>query len=266
MADDNGHFDIRSLGVRVMGNNGPADRSWLTPTSGVVFTVAATAWAVTVRQARSMEEMPGAMGTSLPSFIAMWSLMMAAMMLPSVTPLASRYTKMIHSQKWFGLTSFATGYLVVWGASGGVAFMLAWSLVELVVLNNVAVAKLVAATTFATCGVYQPSSIKYRCLAKCRAPFSLLLEYASWRGTLRHFRVGAHHGAYCLGCCWALMVLMFVFGVMNIGAMLILSVVIAIEKTWTTNEAFPRAVGWGCLALAVAVAWFPALYSGLDMK
>lgn len=247
-------------------NNRSADRGWLTPMSAALFIVAAIAWAVTAHHARSMEEMTGSMGMSLPSFIAMWSLMMAAMMFPSVAPLASRYTRMIRSRRWFGLTSFATGYLAVWGASGGVAFLLAWSLGELVMLNNATVAKLVAAMTFAMCGIYQLSSLKYRCLAKCRAPFSLLLEYASWRGPLRHFRVGAHHGAYCLGCCWALMVLMFVFGVMNIGAMVILSVVIAIEKTWASNEAFPRAVGVACLALAVAVLWFPALYPGLDAK
>jgi predicted metal-binding membrane protein len=62
------------------------------------------------------------MGMSLPSFIAMWSLMMPAMMFPSVAPLASRYTRMIRSRRWFGLMSFATGYLAVWGASGGLAF------------------------------------------------------------------------------------------------------------------------------------------------
>ena len=68
--------------------------------------------------------------------------------------------------------SFATGYLAVWGASGGVAFLLAWSLGELVMLNNATVAKLVAAMTFAMCGIYQLSSLKYRCLAKCRSVFS----------------------------------------------------------------------------------------------
>lgn len=246
------------------GPHASAGRGWLTPVSAVLFAVAATAWVATVQHARSK----GAMSTrtSILSFIAMWSLMMAAMMLPSVAPLASRYTRMIRSQRWFGLMSFVTGYLAVWGASGAVAFLLAWCLAEHVMLANVTVAKLVASTTFATCGIYQLSALKHRCLVKCRAPFSLLLEYASWRGLLRQFRVGAHHGAYCLGCCWALMVLMFVFGIMNIGAMLILSVVIAIEKTWTTSEAFPRAIGFVCLALAVAVLWFPALYLGLDVK
>ena len=250
----------------MMGTNASADRSWLTPVSAALFTMAAAAWALTGHHLRSMEEMSGVKDTSLLSFIAMWSVMMAAMMLPSVAPLASRYTRMIRSQRWFGLASFATGYLAVWGVSGGMAFLLGWSVVELGVLNGVGAAKLAAVMTFAICGIYQLSSLKHRCLAKCRTPFSLLLEYASWRGPLRHFRVGAHHGAYCLECCWALMVLMFVFGVMNIGAMLILSVMIAIEKTWTTNEMFPRAVGFGCLALAAAVLWFPALYPGLDMK
>ncbi len=187
---------------------------------------------------------------------------MAAMMLPSIAPLATRYIRMIESRRWLGLLAFAAGYLGVWAASGLLAYTLAWLVGHIVAWHPTA-ALITAIVTYTACGLYQFSPLKYKCLTQCRAPFSLLLEYASWRGPLRHFRVGLHHGFFCLGCCSLLMALMFIFGVMNIGAMLILTLVIAVEKIWTTGQTFPRAVGVACFALAVAVIWFPALAPGL---
>jgi predicted metal-binding membrane protein len=242
------------------------ERVWLTPVSALLFLVAAASWAAMAEHVRSMGKMSGSMGMSLSAFVAMWSVMTAAMMFPSLAPLASRYVRMLRLRRWLGFVSFALGYLAVWGASGGVAFLLTWEVGRLTALDNATVAASIAAGTFALCGLYQLSPLKYRCLRRCRAPFSLLLEYASWRGPLVPFRVGAHHGAYCLGCCWALMLLMLVFGIMNIGAMVVLSVVIALEKTRASGETLPRVVGFACLVLAVAVFWFPGLYPGLDVR
>jgi predicted metal-binding membrane protein len=94
-------------------------------------------------------------------------------------------------------------------------------------------------------------------------PIALLLRYASWRGSLRHLGVDVHHGAYCLGCCWSLMLLMLAFGVMNIGAMLLLAAVVALEKVWTHGVLLSRLVGVACCALVVTVMWMPGLAPGL---
>jgi len=228
----------------------------------ILLALAVAVWVATVLQSRSMGAMPGTMAMPFIAFVMMWTSMMAAMMLPSVTPLATRYVRMIRSQRSFGLMAFASGYLAVWATSGILAFGLAWLAGRIANWNHTA-ALATAIVTYTACGIYQLTPLKDKCLAQCRAPFSLLLEYASWRGPFRHFRVGCHHGFFCLGCCWLLMALMFVFGVMNIGAMLALTLVVAIEKVWTRGNAFSRIVGLVCLGLAVAVILFPELAPGL---
>jgi predicted metal-binding membrane protein len=92
----------------------------------------------------------------------------------------------------------------------------------------------------------------------CRSPLSLLLHYGAYRGRLRDVRAGAHHGAYCLGCCWSLMALFVVVGVTNLAARVVLA-----EKLWVHGEVLARLVGVAALALAVAVIWVPALAPGL---
>ena len=96
-----------------------------------------------------------------------------------------------------------------------------------------------------------------------RSPLSLLLHYGAYRGRLRDVRAGAHRGAYCLGCCWSLMALFVVVGVMNLAAMVVLAAVVLAEKLWVHGEVLARVVGIAALALAVAVIWVPALAPGL---
>jgi predicted metal-binding membrane protein len=117
---------------------------------------------------------------------------------------------------------------------------------------------------FAACGVYQLTPLKSRCLKHCRSPLSLLLHYGSYRGRLLDVRAGAHHGAWCLGCCWSLMALFVVVGVMNLAAMVVLAAVVLAEKLWMHGELLARVVGIAALALAVAVIWVPALAPGLQ--
>jgi predicted metal-binding membrane protein len=121
----------------------------------------------------------------------------------------------------------------------------------------------VAVAVFASCGVYQLTPLKARCLKHCRSPLSLLLHYGAYRGPLRDVCAGVHHGAYCLGCCWSLMALFVVVGVMNLAAMVVLAAVVLAEKLWVHGELLARAVGVAALALAVAVIWVPALAPGL---
>jgi predicted metal-binding membrane protein len=111
--------------------------------------------------------------------------------------------------------------------------------------------------------VYQLSRLKDRCLAHCRSPIALLLHYGSYRGRLRDLRAGAHHGAYCLGCCWGLMVILIAVGVMNVGAMIGLAVLVLVEKTWRWGPMVGRVAGLAALALAVAIIWLPWLAPGL---
>src|SRR5262249_60797859 len=118
--------------------------------------------------------------------------------------------------------------------------------------NHQYAAHTLAGGTLAGCGVYQLAGLKDMCLDHCRSPFGLLLHYGSYRGRSRDLRVGAHHGAYCVGCCWGLMVILIAVGVMNIVAMIGLAAVVLLEKVWRGGPAAGRLAGAAFLALAVA--------------
>jgi predicted metal-binding membrane protein len=100
-------------------------------------------------------------------------------------------------------------------------------------------------------------------LGRCRNPIGLLIGYGAMRGRFRDLRAGVHHGLVCLGCCWALMTLMVVFGMMNVIAMVAIAVVVALEKLWGEGERFARGVGVVAGVLAVLVLVFPGLAVGL---
>jgi predicted metal-binding membrane protein len=234
----------------------------LTPQAAILLLVAAVAWLVTVGRAGAMAGMTGTMGLSLPAFVGMWTLMMAAMMLPSVAPVASMYQRSVRSYRVLRLAGFTGGYLLAWVGAGIPAFLLTGFVAQLV-SNHPAWATAVAVGVFTACGVYQLTPLKTRCLKHCRSPLSLLLHYGSYRGAMRDVRAGAHHGAYCLGCCWSLMALFVVVGVMNLAAMVVLAVVVLAEKLWVHGELLARIVGIAALALAVAVVWAPELAPGL---
>jgi predicted metal-binding membrane protein len=230
--------------------------------ASLLLIAAAGAWAATVVLARGMAGMAGTMGLGLAVFVPVWTLMMAAMMLPSVTPTASLYARTVRSNKTARIAGLVTGYLAVWAAAGLPAFGLAW-LAGWMTGKNPGAAHILAVGVFAACGVYQLSPLKDRCLAHCRSPIALLLHYGSYRGRLRDLRAGAHHGAYCLGCCWGLMVILIAVGVMNVGAMIGLAVLVLVEKTWRWGPMAGRVAGLAALALAVAIIWLPWLAPGL---
>jgi predicted metal-binding membrane protein len=234
----------------------------LTPQAAILLLAAAVAWLVTAGRAGSMAGMTGTMGLSLPAFVGMWTLMMAAMMLPSVAPVASMYQRSVRSWRPLRLAGFTGGYLLAWAGAGIPAFLLT-ALVAQLVDDHPAWATAVAVTVFAACGVYQLTPLKSRCLKHCRSALSLLLHYGSYQGALRDVRAGAHHGAWCLGCCWSLMALFVVVGVMNLTAMVVLAAVVLAEKLWVHGELLARAVGVAALALAVTVIWVPELAPGL---
>jgi predicted metal-binding membrane protein len=230
--------------------------------AALLLIAAAGAWAATVALARGMAGMTGTMGLGLALFVPVWTLMMAAMMLPSVTPVASLYARTVRRNRVVRTAGLAGGYLGAWAAAGLPAYGLAW-LAGWLAGRHPGTAHVLAVGLFAGCGIYQLSSLKDRCLAHCRSPLALLLHYGSYRGRFRDVRAGAHHGGYCLGCCWGLMVILIAVGVMNVAVMAGLAAVVLIEKTSRRGPAASRLAGVAALALAVAVVWFPWLAPGL---
>ncbi len=198
--------------------------------------LAAGAWAATVALARGMAGMSGTMGLGLAAFVPVWTLMMAAMMLPSVTPTASLYARTVRANRAWRMAGLVVGYLAVWAVAALPAYGLAW-LAGWLTRMHPGAAHILAVAVFALAGAYQLTTLKDRCLAHCRSPLGLLLHYGSYRGRFRDLRVGAHHGGYCLGCCWGLMVILIAVGVMNVAAMVGLAALVLIEKTWRRGPA-----------------------------
>jgi predicted metal-binding membrane protein len=252
--------------VDVAGAARPLPRPVRVPASGVVLVaLAALAWAAYIAWAnsRDMSAMPGTMGLGFAEFVAMWALMMTAMMLPSVWPFVAVYERTIRVHRVARLGALSGGYLLAWALVGVVAYGVAWVFGELAA-DRPGLARAVAVAAFASLGIYQLTPLKFRCLSHCRSPLAHLLHYTSFKGPFRDLRAGIEHGLYCLGCCWALMLVLLAFGVMNLPAMIGVAVIIAVEKVWRFGEVFARAVGVSALVYAVLVGIEPSLAPGLD--
>ena len=203
------------------------------------------------------------MGLGLGEFVAMWALMMTAMMLPSVWPFVAVYERTIRVHRVARLGALAGGYLLAWALVGVAAYGVAWVFGELAA-DRPGLARVVAVAAFAALGIYQLTPLKFRCLSHCRSPLAHLLHYTSFKGSLRDLRAGIEHGLYCLGCCWALMLVLVAFGVMNLPAMIGVALIIAVEKVWRFGEMFARVVGVSALVYAALVGIEPSLAPGLD--
>jgi predicted metal-binding membrane protein len=235
----------------------------LTPSASLILVAAAGAWAGVAVVARHMGSMSGTMGLGVGGFVAVWALMMAAMMLPSVTPFASLYSRTLQDRHSRRLAVFACGYLIVWALAALPAYGLAW-LAGRLVDGHAAAATVLAVAIFAGCGVYQLTPLKDWCLARCRSPLGLVLKLGGYRGRTRDLRVGLYHGVFCLACCWGLMALLVAFGLMNVIAMVVLAGAVLTEKTWVWGPRLSRVLGIAALGLAVAVVFVPGLAPGLQ--
>ena len=232
-----------------------------------VAVIAAASWAVTVAIWQSMGNGPGTMGLALPAFLGLWLVMMAAMMLPSVAPVAVLWTRLITGtsagpERAMRMSMFLGGYLLVWAACGALAFAALTGTGRLLTASPTA-AKWLGVTIFIAAGIYQLTPWKDLCLRHCRSPVGALMYYAGFKGRGRDVRVGVHHGATCAGCCWGLMVLLIAVGVMNVVAMAALTVVIFTEKLWRHGKPFAQAVGVVLVAVGVLAIWYPWLLPGL---
>lgn len=188
---------------------------------------------------------------------AMWGAMMAGMMLPTAAPMLLLYARTVRNRPDARRVSariyaLAAGYTVVWLLFSVVATalqrLLAWLLLMTPMMEPAS--PRVAAGLLLIAGVYQFTPSKHACLQTCRSPIAFFS--ASWReGVAGAFRMGASHGVYCLGCCWALMLLLFAGGVMNVAVILALTAWVAIEKIAPFGQQSAR-VG-GALLLSAAV-------------
>ena len=199
-------------------------------------------------------------------FVGVWVVMMAAMMFPSVSPTVALYARMTKARSPLSPLLFTAGYLATWAVVGVAAFALALAGDRLLgdVLAWDRAGRWVAGATLATAAVYELTPLKDVCLGKCRSPLGFLL--GSWRSGLSGaFEMGARHGAWCVGCCWALMASLFALGVMSIVWMAFVAGLIAIEKTLPWRRVATWSTAAALLALALLLFAAPDAIPGLTI-
>lgn len=226
-----------------------------------------------MRSQMEMAAMPGMEGmadpwtlTELGYLCVMWSIMMVAMMLPATAPtilLVARVDRMRRERggqeataRSIGVTPvFVTGYLLAWTGYSLCAATAQWALHGALLVSPamVSVSPALSGGLLLAAGAFQFTPLKQRCVTHCRSPLSFLTSH--WReGVGGALRMGVHHGLYCVGCCWALMALLFVLGVMNLIWITALAALVLVEKTlpagrWVTWLTGLILLAWGTATL-----------------
>ncbi len=234
--------------------------------------LAAGAWALLVWQwATSDGDMSLTMGMSAPLFVAIWVAMMVAMMFPTAAPMILTFARVNENRRaqrrpfvpsWL----FTASYLVVWTLFGVRAYGVAVGLESLAgrsgwLMDNAA---RIGGGVLVLAGLYQLSPLKYACLAKCRTPMAFVMT--SWRdGHLGAFRMGMEHGLYCLGCCWMLFVILFPLGMMNVGAMALITLLIFAEKSTPLGRQVAGVAAIGLVVYGALVIFLPGLLPTMTM-
>jgi predicted metal-binding membrane protein len=210
----------------------------------LLVALAGAGWWWTADRMRGMDGGPWTGMGAAGWFLGIWVVMMAAMMFPSVAPTIALYSRMTRERSPTSPLLFAAGYLVTWASAGVVAFaigMAARATGDGLAWDHAG--RALAGATLIAAAVYQLTPVKDVCLRKCRSPLGLLL--GSWRdGRSGAFRMGAKNGAWCVGCCWALMASLFALGVMSVIWMAFVAGVVAVEKTipWRPVATYGTAV------------------------
>jgi predicted metal-binding membrane protein len=231
-----------------------------------LLAVAATGWVWTARQMRGMDEGPFTTLGQLTWFVVVWVVMMAAMMFPSVAPTIALYTRVTRTSSPVAPWLFAGGYLLAWAAAGLVAYLVGRLLVALLgdTLAWDAAGQPLAGTTLVVAAVYELTPLKNVCLARCRSPISSLLT--SWQGgPTGSLRMGARNGAWCVGCCWALMASLFALGVMSLWWMAFVAVLIAAEKLLPLHRSVTVTVAVVLFGLGILLLAAPEVVPGLTI-
>ena len=231
---------------------------------GLLLALAGVAWWSTAVRMDGMDMGPGTALGALGWFLGVWVVMMAAMMLPSAAPTVSVYARMTASP--VAPLAFVAGYLVTW-AGAGLAAYAAFELARAVAGDALAwdhAGRWVAGGTLLLAAAYELTPLKDACLAKCRNPIGFLAT--SWQdGLVGALDMGARHGAWCVGCCWALMAALFALGVMSLAWMAFIAALIALEKTLPWGRAATAATTAILVALGVLLIADPAGVPGLTI-
>jgi len=229
-----------------------------------LFAIALVGWAWTARQSAGMDAGPWTALGGLAWFLGVWVVMMAAMMFPSVAPTVALYARMTSQRSRQLPWLFTGGYLLTWAAAGLLAYgigataqyfagdWLAWD----------SAGRTLSGVTLILAAVYELTPLKDVCLGKCRSPLGALL--GSWRdGRRGAVRMGARNGAWCVGCCWALMAALFALGVMSVAWMAFVAAIIAAEKLLPWRRTVKYGTATILLTLGVLVLAAPSLLPAL---
>jgi predicted metal-binding membrane protein len=239
----------------------------------LLIAVTVLAWAYTVHQAALMDEMEAAMWRDMnmsmngmvPAWtpldalllVLMWTAMMAAMMVPGTIPMVTAFATINRRRRerdapYVPTAIFLFGYLVVWAGFSMLAAVLQWQLqrIGLVTTMMQPASYYLSAALFLAAGLYQFSPLKEMCLAYCRSPDGFILS--DWRdGALGAALMGLRHGLFCMGCCWALMVLLFAVAVMDLRWVAALTVLVTAEKLLPGAKFWRLGIGVGLIAIGV---------------
>jgi predicted metal-binding membrane protein len=216
----------------------------------LLLALAAAGWWWTADRMQGMDEGPGTPPGTLAWFIGVWVVMMAAMMFPSVSPTVALYARLTRRRAPWAPLAFTAGYLLTWSSAGLLGYGVFVLGRELAgeQLGWDEAGRWLAGGTLLVAAAYELTPVKDVCLGNCRSPLGFLV--GRWRdGLAGALGMGARHGAWCLGCCWALMASLFALGVMSIAAMAFVAAVIAFEKT----VSWERAATWTTATILVAL-------------
>jgi predicted metal-binding membrane protein len=221
---------------------------------GVLMALAAAAWWLLALQSGGMAM---AMDVSVPVYLATWVVMLAAMMLPATAPLAVAYGRVAQARAGSRLAAlpFSLGYLLLWTAAGLVPLaVFVWSRGMVAGMGSSSLGAPALGAVLIGAGLYQLSPWKGACLHACRSPLGFVVGHDFDKGALGGLTAGAAHGAFCLGCCWALMAVLTVVGLMSLAWMAALAVLILAEKNWRHGGGLAQAAGVAMLLGGILVA------------
>jgi predicted metal-binding membrane protein len=247
----------------------------------ILIVLSAVAWIITVHHSQSMsgpksmemqmsmamENQPLILEAAL--FLAMWTIMMIAMMFPAVSPMVLLF-RTVHekrkatSESFIPTWVFVLGYLLVWSFFGVLAYF-ADRLIGHLAMSSPRLQSyglVTGGVVLILAGLYQLTPLKNVCLAHCRSPLHFMMH--RWReGYLGSLIMGIDHGTYCLGCCWGLMLVLFVVGIMNIAWMGILTLIIFVEKISKHGVTVSKLVGCSLIVLGIVMIVRPAIVSSV---
>jgi predicted metal-binding membrane protein len=229
-------------------------------TAGLAFVVVSGLWVTLTTGDWLMQPTapPADSAAYVVLVFVMWWTMMMAMMLPSAAPAILSYGAVARklSPGTSSLTAFALGYAAIWTGFSLAAVILQIATASLVPLNGMMAltSQIIGAALLIAAGLYQFTPLKSACLRHCQSPFFFLAHH--WRkGTAGAFRMGLHHGVYCLGCCWILMLLLFYGGVMDLSWIVGLAIYVAAEKLIPARLHFERVAGIVLVLWGAGVLW-----------